>query len=132
MLYIRRMAQQQPSIIDRLDRWAIWLSAACVAHCVATTAAVATLAVAGGVLGNPVIHQVGLIAAMMLGAVAFGRGLLRHRQAFPMAVGAVGLAFMAAAVVMPHGDHHLAESVLTVLGVAVLAGAHALNRRAYR
>lgn len=119
------------SLLGRLDRWAIWLSAACVAHCVATTAAVAALAAAGGVLGNPLIHQVGLVAAMLLGAVAFGRGLLVHRRPLPLAVGSVGLALMAAAVAMPHGENHLAESVLTVVGVAVLAGAHALNRRAF-
>lgn len=114
----------------RLDRWAIWLSAACVAHCLATTVAVAALAAAGGVLGNPLIHQVGLVAAMLLGAVAFGRGLLVHRRPLPMLCGAVGLAMMGAAVAMPHGDHHLAESVLTIAGVAILAGAHQLNRRA--
>ena len=126
------MAQRpSSSLLDRLDRWAIWLSAACVAHCIATTAAVATLAVAGGVLGSPLIHQVGLIAAMLLGAVAFGRGLVVHRRPLPLALGAVGLALMAGAVAMPHGHDHLAESVLTILGVAVLAGAHALNRRAY-
>ncbi len=114
----------------RLDRWAIWLSAACVAHCLATTVAVAALAAAGGVLGNPLIHQVGLVAAMLLGALAFGRGLLVHRRPLPMLCGAVGLAMMAAAVAMPHGENHLAESVLTIAGVAILAGAHQLNRRA--
>ena len=123
---------RSPSFVDRLDRWAIWLSAACVAHCVATTAAVATLAVAGGVLGNPLVHQVGLVAAMLLGAVAFGRGLLVHRRPLPLAFGAVGLALMAAAVALPHGENHLLESVFTIAGVAVLAGAHLLNRRAYR
>lgn len=122
---------ESSSPLNRLDRWAIWLSAACVAHCVATTAAVAALAAAGGVLGNPLIHQVGLIAAMLLGAVAFGRGLLVHRRPLPLAVGAIGLAAMAAAVAMPHGESHLAESLLTIAGVAILAGAHQLNRRAY-
>lgn len=124
------MPHESRSGAGRLDRWAIWLSAACVAHCLATTVAVAALAAAGGVLGNPLIHQVGLVAAMLLGAVAFGRGLLVHRRPLPMLCGAVGLAMMAAAVAMPHGENHLAESVLTIVGVAILAGAHQLNRRA--
>lgn len=126
------MAPDSPSAAGRLDRWAIWLSAACVAHCLATTVAVAALAAAGGVLGNPLIHQVGLVAAMLLGAVAFGRGLLTHRRPLPIVLGVTGLALMAGAVAMPHGEHHIAESVLTIVGVAVLAGAHNLNRRALR
>jgi hypothetical protein len=101
-----------------------------VAHCLATTVAVAALAAAGGVLGNPLIHQVGLVAAMLLGALAFGRGLLTHRRPLPIVLGVIGLALMAGAVAMPHGEHHITESVLTIVGVAVLAGAHNLNRRA--
>lgn len=116
---------------DRLDRWAIWLSAACVAHCVATTIALTTLAVAGGVLGNPVIHEIGLIVAMVLGLLAFGRGIVVHRRPLPLALGAVGLSLMAGAVFAPHGDLHIVETVLTVLGVCVLATAHLMNRRAY-
>jgi hypothetical protein len=126
----RIMAQHSHPVAARLDRWAIWLSAACVAHCLATTVAVAALAAAGGVLGNPLIHQVGLVAAMLLGALAFGRGLLTHRRPLPIVLGVIGLALMAGAVAMPHGEHHITESVLTIVGVAVLAGAHNLNRRA--
>ncbi|WP_294352928.1 MerC domain-containing protein [uncultured Sphingomonas sp.] len=113
---------------NRLDRWAIWLSAACLAHCVATTVLVAVLSTAGGLLGNPLIHEVGLVLAILLGAVAFGKGVVAHGRPLPLMLGGAGLTMMAAAVIVPHGAHHLAESALTIAGVVVLATGHALNR----
>ncbi len=113
---------------SRLDRWAIWLSAACLAHCVATTVLVAVLSTAGGLLGNPLIHEVGLVLAILLGAVAFGKGVVAHGRPLPLMLGGAGLTMMAAAVIVPHGAHHLAESALTIAGVVVLATGHALNR----
>lgn len=113
---------------SRLDRWAIWLSGACVVHCVATTVLVAVLSTAGGLLGNPLIHEVGLVLAILLGAVAFGKGVVAHGRPLPLVLGAAGLVMMAAAVIVPHGAHHLAESALTIAGVVVLATGHALNR----
>lgn len=107
----------------------MWLSAACVAHCIATTVAIAALSTAGGLLGSPLIHEAGLVLAIVMGAVAFGQGILRHRRALPMMLGASGLALMAAAVVVPHGASHAIESLLTIAGVAVLATGHAINRR---
>ena len=117
--------------VRRLDRWAMWLSAACVAHCVATTVMVAVLSTAGGLLGNPLIHEAGLVLAILLGALAFGKGVAAHGRPLPLLLGGVGLALMAAAIVVPHGAHHLSESVLTIVGVVVLAGGHALNRHAH-
>lgn len=117
-----------PDIATRLDRWAIWLSAACAVHCVATLALVTLLSSAGGVLGNPLIHRVGLAFAMALGVFAFGRGLLTHRRVLPMALGAAGLTLMGLAVLLPHAED-LREPLLTVAGVATLALGHAVNRR---
>ncbi|MBW6525433.1 MerC domain-containing protein [Sphingomonas sp. RHCKR7] len=114
----------------RIDRWAIWLSAACVVHCLATTAAVALLSTAGGLLGSPLIHEVGLLLALGLGLLAFGRGVLTHRRLLPVVLGGGGLVLMAAAIVAPHGDSHLIESLLTIAGVLLLAVGHTVNRRA--
>lgn len=123
------MATIHPSLSARLDRWAIWLSAMCVAHCLATTVLVAALSTAGGLLGSPLIHQAGLVLAVLLGALAFGGGVVSHRRFLPLAIGAVGLAMMAAALVVPHGPGHLAESALTIAGVVVLSVGHTINRR---
>ncbi len=115
----------------RIDRWAIWLSAACVVHCLATTVAVALLSTAGGLLGSPLIHEVGLVLALALGLLAFGRGVIAHRRLLPVLLGGGGLALMAAAIVVPHGDSHVIESLLTIAGVVLLAAGHTINQRTH-
>jgi len=116
----------------RLDRVAMWLSAACVVHCLATTILLAILSTAGGILGSPLIHEAGLVVAIVLGCVAFGRGILRHRRLLPIVLGASGLVLMGSALFVAHEGRHMAESLLTIVGVAVLAAGHALNRHAHR
>lgn len=108
----------------RLDRIAIGLSGLCVVHCLATAILLALLASAGGFLGSPLIHEVGLVLAMILGAIALGRGALEHRFILPSIVGVVGLGFMAWAIHLPHDG---TEPVYTVIGVSFLALAHRLN-----
>lgn len=124
------MAHDSPDN-GRLDRWAIWLSTGCMVHCVATTVLAAALSAAGGWLGNPLIHEVGLVLAVLLGLVAFGRGIVAHRRAAPLVLGAIGLSMMGAAILVPHGEGHATETLLTMLGVAILAAGHFLNRRAH-
>ena len=111
----------------RLDRLAIGLSGLCLVHCVATTVLLAMLASAGGILGSPMIHEVGLSLAMLIGAFALGRGIWEHGFMMPSAVGGLGLGVMAGALTMPHNG---SEALYTVVGVAILALGHDLNRRA--
>lgn len=94
-------------------------------HCLATAVALALLASAGGLLGAAWIHEAGLTLAMVLGAVALGRGVLEHGFMMPVAVGSLGLGVMAGALTMPHDG---SEAMFTVLGVSVLALGHQLNR----
>lgn len=119
-------------IAGRLDRWAMWVSAACVVHCLLTTVMVAMLSTAGGLLGSPLIHEGGLVVAILLGLVAFGRGIVVHGRPLPIVLGGCGLALMAAALFVSDAGGHLVESALTVAGVVVLATGHALNRRPAR
>lgn len=107
-----------------LDRFAIGLSGLCLIHCIATTVLVAVLASAGSVLGSPVIHEVGLSIAMVIGAFALGRGILDHGFMLPSAVGGLGLGMMAGALTLPHGGH---EAIYTMAGVLILALGHRLN-----
>ena len=58
----------------RLDRLAMGLSGLCAVHCVATAVALSLLASAGGFLGQPIIHEVGLSLAMILAAFALAAG----------------------------------------------------------
>ena len=111
--------------LGRLDRLAISLSGLCLVHCLATAVALGLLASAGGLMGAAWIHEVGLTLAMLLGAVALGRGVLEHGFMMPSAVGGLGLGVMAGALTMPHDG---TEALFTVLGVSVLALGHQLNR----
>ena len=110
-----------------LDRMAIGLSGLCLVHCLATSVLIALLASAGGLLVSPVIHEVGLSAAILLGIVALGRGILEHGFMMPSAVGGLGLGVMAGGLTLPHST---TETIYTMIGVAILALGHDLNRRA--
>ncbi len=109
---------------SKLDRLAITISGVCLVHCLATAVLLAALATAGGLLGAPIIHEVGLTLAMLLGAISLGRGVLEHGFMMPVAVGALGLGVMAGALQLPHGG---GEEMFTMLGVGVLALGHRLN-----
>src|SRR3954449_9208484 len=88
---------------SRLDRIAMGLSGLCLVHCVATAVLLGFLASAGGFLGQPIIHEVGLTLAMIIGAFALGRGILEHGFVMPSAIGALGLGVMAGELSLPHG-----------------------------
>ena len=108
----------------RLDRFAMGLSGLCLVHCLATTVLLAMLASAGGFLGAPIVHEVGLTLAMGMGAIALGRGILEHGYSMPSAIGGLGLGVMAGALTLPHDG---TEALYTVVGVAILALGHRLN-----
>ncbi|MFN2259137.1 MAG: MerC domain-containing protein [Parasphingopyxis sp.] len=110
-----------------LDRWAILLSGLCFVHCLSGAVFVALAASAGGMLLDPAIHEVGLVLAIALGVVAIGRGAYLHGYMMPVAVSSLGVGTMAGALALPHGE---LEILYTVLGVALLALGHDLNRRA--
>jgi hypothetical protein len=111
----------------RLDRIAMGLSGLCLVHCVATAVLLGLLASAGGFLGSPIIHEVGLTLAMIIGSFALGRGILEHGFMLPSAIGALGLGVMAGALSLPHGG---LEPIYTVVGVMILALGHRLNAMA--
>ena len=110
-----------------MDRMAIALSGLCLVHCLATSVILAVLASAGGLLVSPAVHEIGLTLAIMLGIVALGRGVVEHGFMMPSAVGGLGLGVMSGALTMPHSG---IETVYTIIGVAILALGHDLNRRA--
>ena len=108
----------------RLDTMAVGLSGLCLVHCVATAVLLAFVSAGGSFLGAPIIHEVGLTLAMLLGAVALGRGILEHGFMMPSAVGGLGLGVMAGALTLPHDG---SEALATVFGVMILALGHRLN-----
>ena len=108
----------------RLDRLAIGLSGLCLVHCLATSVFLALLASAGGMLGAEWVHELGLVLAMIMGAVALGRGIVEHGFMMPSSIGGLGLGVMAGALTLPHDG---GEALFTVVGVAILALGHRLN-----
>jgi len=115
------------SRMGSLDRLAIGLSGLCVVHCVTSAIAVVLLTSAGGVFVDHRIHEVGLLLAIGLGIVALGMGIREHGFVMPAAVGALGIGMMTGAITLEHDG---SEIMYTILGVAVLALGHDLNRRA--
>ncbi|SEJ04074.1 MerC mercury resistance protein [Sphingomonas sp. OV641] len=81
---------------------------------------------------DPLVHEIGLAVAIGLGALGLGRGALQHGFLLPIAVGSLGLGIMAGALSLPHdaGLTHDGEALWTIIGVAILAFGHDLNRRA--
>jgi hypothetical protein len=112
---------------SRLDRIAVGLSGLCLVHCLATAVLLGLLSAAGGFLGAPIIHEVGLTLAMILGSIALVRGILEHGFMMPSAIGGLGLGVMAGALTLPHDG---TEALYTVVGVMILALGHRLNAMA--
>jgi hypothetical protein len=108
----------------RLDRIAMGLSGLCLVHCLGTAVLLGLISAAGTTLGAPIIHEVGLTLAMILGAIALGKGILDHGFMMPSAIGGLGLGVMAGALTLPHDG---TEAVFTVAGVMILALGHRLN-----
>lgn len=119
----------RPALLASLDRLAIGVSGLCLVHCVATSILLALASTAGGMLVHPVVHEAGLLVAVLLGAVALGRGALRHEMWMPVAMGFLGLGVMAGAMTLHDAGGHL-EAFWTIVGVSLLAFGHRLNRLA--
>ena len=111
-----------------IDRVAIGLSGLCLIHCVATVLLLSLVASIGGLLVNPLIHEIGLMLAIVLGLFAFASGYREHGRMLPVLIGGAGLCAMAYALTLRHGMP--GEVVFTVAGVLLVATAHHLNRRA--
>ena len=109
---------------SRIDRIAMGLSGLCLVHCVATAVLLGLVSAAGGFLGAPIIHEIGLTLAMILGSISLIRGIFEHGYMLPSAIGGGGLGVMAGALSLPHDG---TEAIYTVLGVLTLALGHRLN-----
>jgi hypothetical protein len=110
-----------------LDRVAMTLSGLCLVHCLTTALLLGTLSTLGGMLGSPIVHEVGLALAIMLGVLALGNGIAAHGKFLPPSIGGLGIGAMTAALTLPHGG---SEVIATMIGVALLATGHLLNRLA--
>ena len=83
-----------------LDRLAIGLSGLCLVHCVASAVLVDDARSAGGLLLDPVVHEFGLMLAIVSASLGLGRGILQHGFMMPVAIGSLGLGTMAGALTL--------------------------------
>ncbi len=118
-----------PRAASLLDRLAIGLSGLCLLHCMAGFVLLSLFALTGDWLDHRV-HVVGLVLAMPLAAVALWRGWRRHGQLAIGVLGLAGLLVMTASLAVAHGD--LAEMLVSMAGVSLLALAHWRNLQALR
>ncbi|MCL9997966.1 MAG: MerC domain-containing protein [Erythrobacter sp.] len=114
------------SLRRRLDQLGIGLAGLCVLHCLATLLVVSALGLGGHFLLDENIHRIGLLLALIVAALAIGRGMLRYGRRGPFYVALGGLALMGIALLVPHGTN---EFLLTLTGVAIVAAAHWMNLR---
>ena len=114
------------SIRERFDRAGVVLSGLCAAHCLASIVVLSAFGFGGEFLLNPAIHKYGLAVALVIAGVAIGWGAIQHRRAVPFVVAMTGLSFMGGALASPHG---IQETILTLIGVALVSIGHVLNLR---
>jgi hypothetical protein len=120
------MREVPPTLLDRI---AIGLSGLCLLHCMAGFVLLSLFALTGDWLDHR-IHVVGLVFALPLAAVALWRGWRRHHQLGIGLMGIAGLVVMAASLLVSHG--HMAEMLVSMAGVMLLALAHWQNLKALR
>ncbi|WP_066529277.1 MerC domain-containing protein [Erythrobacter sp. CCH5-A1] len=114
------------SLRRRLDHLGIGLAGLCALHCLATLVVVSALGLGGHFLLDENIHRIGLLLALIVAALAIGRGMLRSGRREPFLVALAGLALMGFALLVPHGTN---EFLLTLVGVAIVSVAHWMNLR---
>ena len=111
------------------DRLGIWASALCVVHCLLTPVVLSLSAVAAHLLpGEESTHRSLAVLVALFGAVALLRGFRVHGRRRVIVMMAGGLGCIAGAAWL--GDRlpsHAWEVGITLLGSALMIGAHRLN-----
>ena len=103
------------------DVAAISLSGLCLAHCLALPLIASLLPLAGAGAEAPWVHWAFALTAAPVSIWT----LTRRPRAWALGLGLLGLAFLfAGAAAIPSHD---AETLVTVIGGVILAGAHVLN-----
>jgi len=113
------------------DKTAISLSLLCTIHCLALPIFAALLpSTAALVLEDEMFHLWVVLAVIPISVFALTMGCKKHKRYRVLALGAIGIAVLAASVLI---DHHILgetwEKILTVVGASFVAAGHLLNYR---
>ena len=112
-----------------MDRIAISLSAICIVHCLAVPLVIAVLPIAVLGLGaESHFHAAMLWLVVPVSVVSLIMGLREHHRAKIAVAGMLGLAVIAYASMVGHGQWPFSiEIVVSLVGSVLLAGAHLAN-----
>jgi len=112
------------------DKAAISLSFLCTLHCLATPvllALVPSLAALG--LENEAFHLWMVLIVIPTSVLALTLGCKKHKRYQVVTYGAVGIAFLVAAIALEPVVGETGEKVLTVIGAIIIAFGHFKNYR---
>jgi hypothetical protein len=116
------------SAIDWTERAALGASVACLAHCLALPLLLAALPGLSAILAIPEsFHRWVLAFAIPAAGFALLYGYAQHRARIPLVAGIAGLVLLALGALL--FDESRWETLVTVAGSLVLAGAHLANWR---
>lgn len=111
-----------------LDGFALCASSLCTLHCLGLPLLFALLpAFASRIDPGESFHLIMLALAVPTSLLALVQGQRRHGGRAPILAGVAGLTLMSIGALVAHGE--LAETLWTVAGSLLLAGAHILNWR---
>lgn len=109
-----------------IDKSAIGLSGLCLVHCLIGTLLLAILSAGGSAFLGHNVHHIGLMLAIPLAIIGLTRGIMLHGRWSVVLFGALGIGFMAGALIVAHG---VGEMLFTAIGVTLVGLAHVLNIR---
>jgi hypothetical protein len=109
------------------DAVGITASAVCVVHCVATPIALILLPALSRFLpGNESFHRWLVPAVFSIGMISFVSGYRRHRRKLLLVPLVAGMTLIAIGAFLTSND--IQETVVTLLGSALVISAHVINR----
>ena len=111
---------------DLLDRAAMGVSLACMAHCLAVPLALTLVpSLMPAFWDDRVVHVTALALALPLAVIGLGPGLRRSRNGTVLALATGGLLLMAAGIALH--DIPPLDVVLTLVGAGAVGAAHLRN-----
>ena len=116
------------------DWFGIAASTACAMHCLFVPALLVTGSIMpASILADEAFHKMMLFLILPAAIVAFGIGVLRHKDQWVLALGLIGLTGMVLAVAVVHDiAGEAGERIVTLVSAAVLVAAHFRNFRICR
>ncbi|MFT7686082.1 MAG: hypothetical protein ACI9FB_001427 [Candidatus Azotimanducaceae bacterium] len=119
---------------NRLDSFAIFLSATCMLHCLALPVLVTLFPIAqGSLLNEQSFHLILLVFILPTSLIALTIGCRKHKDILTIVLGAIGLIILTFTGLFGHDIFgEFGERVVTTVGGLILAGAHIQNFRICR